>query len=49
MPDTTLTPPAAHPPVVFTRAQVDWLPWLEPLAPEAMTERHIAASSMRTA
>jgi alkylhydroperoxidase domain protein len=29
--------------VVFTRAQVDWLPWLEPLAPEAMTERHMAA------
>jgi alkylhydroperoxidase domain protein len=43
MTDTTLTPPEHTPPVVFTRAQVDWLPWLEPLAPEAMTERHIAA------
>jgi alkylhydroperoxidase domain protein len=43
MPDTTLTPPEHTPPVVFTRAQVDWLPWLEPLAPEAMTERHMAA------
>jgi alkylhydroperoxidase domain protein len=43
MPDTTLTPPEHTPPVVFTRAQVDWLPWLEPLAPEAMTERQKTA------
>jgi alkylhydroperoxidase domain protein len=43
MPDTTLTPAGHTAPTVFTRAQVDWLPWLEPLAPEAMTERHIAA------
>jgi alkylhydroperoxidase domain protein len=43
MPDTTLTPPEHTPPVVFTRAQVDWLPWLEPLTPEAMTKRHMAA------
>ncbi|WP_421991411.1 alkylhydroperoxidase domain protein [Roseococcus sp.] len=43
MTDTTLTPPEHTAPVVFTRAQVDWLPWLEPLAPEDMTERHIAA------
>nr|WP_314073206.1 alkylhydroperoxidase domain protein [uncultured Roseococcus sp.] len=40
MPDTTLTPPAHTAPVAFTRAQVDWLPWLEPMAPEEMTERH---------
>jgi alkylhydroperoxidase domain protein len=43
MPDITLTPPEHTPPVVFTRAQVDWLPWLEPLAPEAMTERQKTA------
>lgn len=43
MPDTTLTPPAHTGPTVFTRAQVDWLPWLEPLAPEAMTGRQKAA------
>lgn len=43
MPDTTLTPPAHTEPKVFTRAQVDWLPWLEPIAPEDMTERHMAA------
>lgn len=43
MPDTTLTPPAHTEPKVFTRAMVDWLPWLEPIAPEDMTERHIAA------
>jgi alkylhydroperoxidase domain protein len=28
---------------VFTRAQLDWLPWLEPLAVEAMTPRHLAS------
>jgi alkylhydroperoxidase domain protein len=29
--------------VAFTRAQLEWLPWLEPLAVEAMTERHMAS------
>src|SRR6185503_15457360 len=29
-------------PVVFTRALLDWLPWLEPLAAEELTERHMA-------
>jgi len=43
MPDTTLTPPEHTAPKAFTRAQVDWLPWLEPLAPEAMTERQKTA------
>ncbi len=27
-------------PNVFTQAQLDWLPWLEPLQEEALTERH---------
>ena len=39
MTDKTLTPPAHNEPVVFTRDQLDWLPWLEPVAEEAMTER----------
>jgi len=43
MPDTTLARPEHAAPAAFTRAQVDWLPWLEPLAPEAMTARHLAA------
>lgn len=42
MPDTILEPPPHTVPVVFTRALLDWLPWLEPLAPEALTERHMA-------
>ncbi|TWT10612.1 alkylhydroperoxidase domain protein [Reyranella sp. CPCC 100927] len=42
MTDTTLTPPAHTAPTVFTRDQLDWLPWLEPLAVEALTERHLA-------
>src|SRR5207302_5466924 len=43
MPDTVLVPPDHTAPVAFTRAQLEWLPWLEPLAVEAMTERHMAS------
>jgi alkylhydroperoxidase domain protein len=43
MSDNVLTPPPHTPPTVFTRAQLDWLPWLEPLAVDAMTERHMAS------
>ena len=30
-------------PVTFTRAMLDWLPWVEPLAEDALTPRHIEA------
>jgi alkylhydroperoxidase domain protein len=43
MADSVLEPPPHTVPVVFTRALLDWLPWLEPLAVEALTDRHIAA------
>lgn len=43
MPDTILEPPPHTAPVVFTRALLDWLPWLEPLAVEALSERHMDA------
>ena len=43
MPDTVLEPPSHTVPAVFTRELLDWLPWLEPLAIEALTERHMAA------
>ncbi|PZW44805.1 alkylhydroperoxidase domain protein [Humitalea rosea] len=43
MPETTLTPPAHTVPTVFTRAQLDWLPWIEPLAIEELTDRHRTA------
>ena len=43
MPDTILVPPDHTVPVAFTRAQLDWLPWLEPLMVEALTERHLAS------
>jgi alkylhydroperoxidase domain protein len=43
MPDTILEPPPHTVPTIFTRALLDWLPWLEPLAVEALTERHMAA------
>src|SRR5262245_46745846 len=41
MAESILTPPDHTVPVAFTRAQLDWLPWLEPLATEALTERHL--------
>jgi alkylhydroperoxidase domain protein len=43
MTDKTLTPPDHTVPTVFTRDQLDWLPWLEPLAVEELTERHHAS------
>jgi alkylhydroperoxidase domain protein len=42
MPDTVLEPPPHTAPAVFTQALLDWLPWLEPLAVEALSERHMA-------
>ena len=42
MPDTVLEPPPHTVPAFFTRALLDWLPWLEPLPVEALTERHRA-------
>lgn len=30
-------------PVVFTRDQLDWLPWVEPVAEEALTPRQVEA------
>jgi alkylhydroperoxidase domain protein len=43
MTDAILTHPDNAEPTLFTRAKVEWLPWLEPLAEEALTPRHIAA------
>ncbi len=42
-PEKTLVPPAHKRPHVFTGEQLDWLPWLEPLAESELTERHKAA------
>ena len=43
MPETVLVPPDHAAPVAFTRAQLDWLPWLEPLRADALTDRHVAS------
>jgi alkylhydroperoxidase domain protein len=40
MADKILEPPPHLVPAIFTRAMLDWLPWLEPLAAEALTDRH---------
>jgi alkylhydroperoxidase domain protein len=42
MPDQILTPPDHVAPAAFTRDQLDWLPWLEPLAEDALSARHLA-------
>jgi alkylhydroperoxidase domain protein len=41
MSERVLIPPQHIMPRAFTRAQLDWLPWLEPLAIDEMTERHL--------
>lgn len=33
---------AGNEPAAFTQSQLDWLPWIEPLAEEALTARHHA-------
>jgi alkylhydroperoxidase domain protein len=43
MAETVLAPANHTAPVAFTREQLEWLPWLEPLAIEAMTPRHLAS------
>jgi len=43
MSNTVLVPPHHTAPAAFTRAQLDWLPWLEPLAAEALSERDVAS------
>ena len=42
MTDKVLSPPAHVEPVVFTRDQLDWLPWLEPMTEQDLTARHMA-------
>jgi alkylhydroperoxidase domain protein len=42
MSDTVISVPAHVEPDVFTREQLDWLPWLEPMAEPDLTARHMA-------
>ena len=43
MSDTAvITHPGNHEPTAFTQAQLEWLPWLPPLAEDELTERHYA-------
>jgi alkylhydroperoxidase domain protein len=43
MPDSILHPPPHTAPVAFTKEQLDWLPWLEPLDPAELTPLHMQA------
>jgi alkylhydroperoxidase domain protein len=40
--ESTLTHPDNTHPSAFTQAQLEWLPWLEPLPEAELTERHFA-------
>lgn len=40
MADAVLSPAGHTPPAHFTQAELDWLPWLEPLPASELTERH---------
>lgn len=42
MSDQIVTHTDVDAPVVFTQAQLEWLPWLEPLPAAELTERHYA-------
>ena len=42
MTETTLSHPGQAEPAAFTQQELGWLPWLEPLPAEALTERHWA-------
>jgi alkylhydroperoxidase domain protein len=42
MTDKVLSTPPHIEPVVFTRDMLDWLPWLEPMAEQDLTARHMA-------
>ena len=41
MTDKVLSVPPHVEPVVFTRDMLDWLPWLEPMAEQDLTARHM--------
>jgi alkylhydroperoxidase domain protein len=43
MSDKVLNPPEHIEPTVFTRDQLDWLPWLEPMAEQDLSAKHMAA------
>ena len=43
MTDKTISQSGHVVPTVFTRDMLDWLPWLEPMEAEKMTERHLTS------
>jgi alkylhydroperoxidase domain protein len=43
MTDKTIIPTGHVVPSVFTRDMLDWLPWLEPVAADGMSERQLAS------
>src|ERR1700739_448882 len=42
MKDTIVVHDNEHEPVVFTQAELGWLPWLDPMPEAELTERHWA-------
>lgn len=41
MTELAITPGVENPPVAFTQAEIGWTPWLQPLAEDDLTDRHL--------
>ncbi|WDZ81005.1 alkylhydroperoxidase domain protein (plasmid) [Ensifer adhaerens] len=41
MTELAIIPGVENPPVTFTQAEIGWTPWLQPLAEDDLTERHL--------
>lgn len=41
MTEVAITPGVENPPVTFTQAEIGWTPWLQPLAEDDLTDRHL--------
>ncbi|MBV7521367.1 alkylhydroperoxidase domain protein [Ensifer sp. ENS12] len=41
MTEVAITPGVENPPVTFTQVEIGWTPWLQPLAEDDLTDRHL--------
>ncbi len=41
MTEVAITPGVENPPITFTQAEIGWTPWLQPLAEDDLTDRHL--------
>lgn len=41
MTEVAITPGVENPPITFTQAEIGWTPWLQPVAEDDLTDRHL--------